>query len=61
MLPAEIWIARIPVEPGEHEVVLRALDGSELLSLGSVTVSPGARVFRSARFFGGPHPVRCDD
>ena len=61
LLPAEIWIARLPVEPGEHEVIVRALDGSAPLSLGPVTVGPGEKVFRSARFFGAPHPVRCDD
>ncbi|MFH1688619.1 MAG: hypothetical protein ABIE42_00095 [Candidatus Eisenbacteria bacterium] len=61
LLPAEIWIARIPVEPGEHEVLVQALDGGEPISVGRVNVSPGEKVFRSARFFGAPHPIRCDD
>ncbi len=61
LLPAEIWMARIPVRPGEHEVMVQALDGSEPISLGRVSVAGGEKVFRSARFFGGPHPVRCED
>ena len=61
LLPAEIWMARIPVRPGEHEVVVQALDGSEPFSLGRVSVAEGEKVFRSVRFFSGPHPVRCDD
>jgi len=61
LLPAEIWMLRIPVRPGEHEVLVQALDGSEPISLGRVSVARGEKVFRSARFFGGPHPVRCDD
>ncbi len=61
LLPAEIWMARIPVRPGEYEVMVQALDGSEPISLGRVSVAQGEKVFRSARFFGGPHPVRCDD
>lgn len=61
LLPAEIWMARIPVEPGEYEVMVQALDGSEPISLGRVSVAREEKVFRSARFFGGPHPVRCDD
>ena len=61
LLPAEIWLARIPVEPGEHEVMVQALDGGEPISVGRVSVSEGEKVFRSARFFGAPHPVRCDD
>ncbi len=61
LLPAEIWVARIPVEPGEHEVTVQALDGGEPVSVGRVNVRPGEKVFRSARFFGAPHPVRCDD
>ena len=61
LLPAEIWMARIPVQPGEYEVMVQALDGSEPISLGRVSLAQGEKVFRSARFFGGPHPVRCDD
>ena len=61
LLPAEIWMVRIPVLPGEHEVMVQALDGSEPISLGRVRVARGEKVFRSARFFGGPHPVTCDD
>jgi hypothetical protein len=60
LLPAEIWVARIPAEPGEHEVVVQALDGSEPVSLGRVVVPDRGKAFLSARFFGGPHPVRCD-
>ena len=54
-------MARIPVQPGEYEVMVQALDGSEPISLGRVSLAQGEKVFRSARFFGGPHPVRCDD
>ena len=54
-------MARIPVRPGEHEVMVQALDGSESISLGRVSVAGGEKAFRSARFFGGPHPVRCED
>ena len=61
LLPAEIWIARIPVEPGEYDVMVQALDGSEPISVGRVNVSRGEKAFRSARFFGAPHPIRCDD
>jgi hypothetical protein len=61
LLPAEVWMVRIPAEPGEHEVMVQALDGSAPVSLGSVRLERGEKVFRSARFFGGPHPVRCDD
>jgi hypothetical protein len=61
LLPAEIWIARIPVEPGEYDVMVQALDGSEPISVGRVSVSRGEKAFRSARFFGAPHPIRCDD
>jgi hypothetical protein len=61
LLPAEVWMVRIPAEPGEHEVMVQALDGSAPISLGRVRLERGKKVFRSARFFGGPHPVRCDD
>ncbi|MBN2564791.1 MAG: hypothetical protein JXB46_03690 [Candidatus Eisenbacteria bacterium] len=61
LLPAEIWLVRIPVEPGEYEVTVQAEDGSEAISLGNVRVEEGKKAFRSARFFGGPHPVKCRD
>jgi hypothetical protein len=63
-LPAEIWIARVRVEPGEYELVLtpEAGEGSSCgaRSLGRVSVGPGERVFRSCRVICGPHPIRCD-
>jgi len=64
-LPATIWIARIPVEPGEYEVAVLGAGahggsgGSAPLPLGRVTVAPGGKAFRFCRVFGGPHPVKC--
>lgn len=65
-LPAEIWVVRIPVEPGSYEVcaladgVPRTAGGAGApVSLGRVTVPPGGKAFRFCRLFGGPHPVRC--
>jgi hypothetical protein len=65
MLPAAMWIVRIPVEPGNYEVC--ALEtggaggpgGAMPVPLGRVTVPPGGKAFRFCRLFGGPHPVRC--
>jgi hypothetical protein len=59
-LPAGMWIARIPVEPGEYEVSITPEGGAGRVALGRVTVPPGGKAFRAARVFGGPHPVRCD-
>lgn len=60
LLPSTIWMVRIPVEPGEYEVCVSAGDGSPPVSLGRATVDEGGKAFRGARFFGAPHPVRCD-
>ena len=59
LLPAEIWMARIPVEPGAYEVLVRP-EGAASVSLGTVEVPPGGKAFRSCRVFGSPHPMRCD-
>jgi tetratricopeptide (TPR) repeat protein len=60
LLPSTIWMVRVPVEPGEYDVCVSAGDGSPPVSLGRVKVDPGGKAFRGARFFGGPHPVRCE-
>jgi hypothetical protein len=59
MLPRSVWIARIPVEPGEYEVSVRPEAGGTI-DLGGVRVEPGGMTFVSGRVFGGPHPIRCD-
>lgn len=64
-LPAEIWIARARVGPGEYDVVVTPR-GDEATScgarsLGRVSVGPGQKVFRSCRFVCRPHPIRCDE
>ncbi len=59
-LPAGMWIARIPALPGEYEVTIVPEGTGTPVALGRVTVSSGGKVFRAARVFGGPHPVRCD-
>jgi hypothetical protein len=59
LLPRDIWIARIPVEPGEYEVLVEPDRGARE-TLGRVTVGPGEMVFRMCRIFGGPHPIRCE-
>lgn len=59
LLPSDIWIARIPVEPGDYEVVVRPKGGPPV-SLGNVHVEFGGKVFRFRRLFGGPHPMRCE-
>jgi uncharacterized protein len=61
LLPAEMWLARIPVEPGDYEVMAQADDGTAPVPLGRVHVEAGHKAFRSARFFGAPHPVRCEE
>lgn len=58
-LPSEVWIARIPVEPGEHDILVSAGAGAQT-SLAAVDVPPGETVFRCCRIFGGSHPVRCE-
>ena len=65
LLPREIWILRIPVEPGDYEVcvfpeTVREGRGAPI-ELGRVSVRPGGKAFRFCRVFGGPHPVRCRD
>lgn len=59
LLPAEIWMARLSVEPGAYEVLVRPEAGAPV-SLGTVEVPAGGKVFRACRVFGGPHPIRCD-
>ncbi len=59
-LPAEMWLARIQVDPGEYEVSIQPSGAAAPVVLGRVTVPPGGKAFRVARVFGGPHPVRCD-
>jgi hypothetical protein len=59
-LPAGMWIARIPVEPGEYDVKIAPEGMATPVVLGRVTVPPGGKAFRAARVLGGPHPVRCD-
>ncbi len=59
-LPAGMWIARIPVEPGEYEVSLTPDGGVRSVALGEVKVPAGGKAFCVARVFGGAHPVRCD-
>lgn len=64
LLPSDVWIARIPVEPGEYDLTVRPENDAggpcSPLSLGRVAVREGETVFRSCRVFGGPHPIRCD-
>ena len=59
LLPAEVWMARVPVEPGAYEVLVRP-EGEAPITLGIVEVPPGGKAFRSCRVFGRPHPMRCD-
>jgi hypothetical protein len=68
MLPAAMWIVRIPVEPGSYEVCALDAGGAAAggrpgagtpVPLGRVTVPPGGKAFRFCRMFGGPHPVAC--
>jgi len=59
-LPAGMWIARIPVEAGEYDVMIAPEGTASRIVLGRVTVPPGGKAFRAARVYGGPHPVRCD-
>jgi len=64
-LPASIWVARVPVEPGVHHVCVvegRGAGGEAVgvpVPLGRVVVPPGGKAFRFCRLFGGPHPIRC--
>lgn len=64
LLPSDIWVARIPVEPGEYDLTVRPEDSAGTpcspVQLGRVAVRNGETVFRSCRVFGGPHPIRCD-
>jgi len=58
LLPREIWLARIPVDAGEHDVWVEC--GGRSVHVGSANVGPGEKIFRSCRIFGCPHPVRCE-
>ena len=58
-LPCSIWMARIPAEPGEYELRLEPETGPSL-PLGTVTVRAGERTFLWHRYFGTPHPMRCE-
>jgi hypothetical protein len=49
-LPHRIWMARLRVPPGEHEVEL-VLDGRETLALGRLAVRPGERRIVNYRVF----------
>jgi hypothetical protein len=63
-LPSQVWVARVPVEPGAYEIVVESesAEGGSCVteSLGWVSVGRGEKVFRSCRIVGGPHPIRCD-
>ena len=58
LLPAEIHVARVPVDAGEHEVWVDAGTGGRVHFTG-INVGAGERVFRSCRIFGRSHPVEC--
>ncbi|UCC73357.1 MAG: hypothetical protein JSV86_01980 [Gemmatimonadota bacterium] len=49
-LPHRIWVTRLTVPAGRHEVRI-LIDGLEEVSLGSLDVWPGERVFLSYRVF----------
>lgn len=54
LLPDRISVARVSLPPGEHRVRIEVRDGEgvDTLDLGTVTVRPGERVFRSRRVWG---------
>jgi len=64
-LPASVWVARVPVEPGVYNVCVvespgaRGVGAGVPVPLGRVVVPPGGKAFRFCRLFGGPHPMRC--
>lgn len=49
-LPHRVWMTRLRVPPGQHDVHLQ-IDGREFVSLGPVDVRPGERRFVSYRVF----------
>jgi hypothetical protein len=49
-LPHRIWMARLRVPPGGHELRI-VIDGRETVSLGPVEIGPGERRFVSYRVF----------
>lgn len=58
-LPSDVWLVRIPVEPGDHEIRVDAGVGASA-PLGTVSLASGQTVFRCCRIFGDRHPVRCE-
>ena len=49
-LPHRIWIARLRLPPGRHDVAL-TLGGDDVVVLDPVDVRPGERSFVTARIF----------
>jgi hypothetical protein len=64
-LPSEIWIARVPVRPGNYHLFVdreKSAGGADgRRSIGRVTVGPRETVFRSCRIIDRPHPIRCEE
>ncbi len=60
LLPADIWLVRIPVEPGDYTLSVVPEGAGSAVSLGEVRVDRGEKVIRSCRIFGGPHPMECE-
>ncbi len=58
-LPSEIWMVRVPAEPGEYELTLIPDNGPQVY-LGQVLVREGEKTFLWKRIFGSPHPMRCE-
>ena len=51
LLPRDLQVLRIPVEPGEHEVALRPVGAAAAPTLRKVRVEAGKKAFVSFRYF----------